>query len=324
MNIVLTDWATLGDDIASPEQFSAYGSVSVYDFTEPAQLAQRLQDAEILFCNKTVISAEIFDACPKLRYIGIFATGYNNIDIAAARKHGVTVCNAGVYSTEAVAQHVFALILHHYSRVAAYDAAVCGGAWKQAKTFSIMPYSMQELAGKTLAVIGFGSIGRQVAAIGAAFGMRIAAATRTVPQDCPYPLVSVDEAFRIGDIVTLHTPLNEQTADMVNRLRLQSMKPTALLVNTARGGLVVEEDLAWALKNGVIAGAALDVLRQEPMGETPLSGLKNCTITPHVAWTPRETRQRLFSITEENFRCWLAGTPQNVITAPSVSTDKEK
>lgn len=313
MKIVITDGATLSGGGISLERFCKYGEVCAYDLTAPEQLAERLADAEVLLCNKTAVPAEIFDKCPKLRYIGECATGYNNIAIAAAKAHGVTVCNAGVYSTDAVAQHTFALILHHYSRVAAYDTAVRDGAWKRAKTFSVMPYPMEELAGKTLAVIGFGSIGRKVAAIGAAFGMYVIAATRTTPQDCPYDLVSVDEAFAQADVLTLHTPLTEQTAHMVNRRRLEIMKPNALLVNTARGGLIDEADLAWALQNGVIAGAALDVLTEEPMGDTPLYGLENCTITPHVAWTPLETRQRLLSIVEDNLRLYLAGTPQNVI-----------
>lgn len=324
MKLIITDWATLSGGGVTLEQFSRYGEVTAYDFTAPEQLASRLTDADAMLCNKTSVPAEIFNQCPNLRYIGVCATGYNNIDIAAAKAHGVTVCNAGMYSTEAVAQHTFALMLHHYSRVAEYDAAVRDGAWKRAKTFSIMPYPLQELAGKTLSVIGYGSIGKKVAAIGKAFDMHVIVATRTKPQSCPYPLVSIDEAFAQADVLTLHTPLTEQTANMVNRKRLETMKSTALLINTARGGLVAEKDLAWALQNGTIAGAALDVLTDEPMKDTPLFGLKNCTITPHVAWTPLETRQRLLSIVEENLRCYLAGTPQNVITAPEVCETKEK
>lgn len=316
MKLVVTDGATLSGGGVSLDIFSQFGEVQIHDLTAPEQLAERVSDADGILCNKTPLPAELFDRCPKLRYVGECATGYNNIDIAAAKAHGVTVCNVAGYSTDAVAQHTFALILHHYSRVAQYDAAVRQGAWKQAKTFCIMPYPMQELAGKTLAVVGYGSIGKKVAAIGAAFGMRLCIATRTQPQNCPYPLVSLDEAFRQADILTLHTPLTEQTAGMVNARRLNTMKPSALLVNTARGGLIVEADLAQALQKGVIAGAALDVLTEEPMGDTLLFGLENCTLTPHAAWTPLETRQRLLELAAENLRCWLAGTPQNVITAP--------
>lgn len=186
MKLVVTDGATLSGGGVSLDGFRRFGELVVYDLTAPEQLAERVGDADAVLCNKTPIPAELFDQCPNLRYVGECATGYNNIDIVAAKAHGVTVCNVGGYSTDAVAQHTFALILHHYSRVAEYDTAVRQGAWKQAKTFCVMPYPMQELAGKTLAVVGYGSIGRKVAAIGAAFGMRPVIATRTQPADCPW------------------------------------------------------------------------------------------------------------------------------------------
>lgn len=313
IRLVVTDAATLIGDGVTMDCFSEFADLTIYDDIPPEQLARCIGDADGILCNKTPIPAEIFRSCPNLRLICECAAGYNNIDIAAAKQYGVTVCNAGAYSTDAVAQHTFALILHQFSRVAQLNAAVQQGAWKQSKTFAILHTSMEELAGKKLAVIGYGRIGRKVAAIGAAFGMELLVAARTKPTDCPYRLVTIDEAFREGDIVTLHTPLNESTAGMVHRHRLETMKPTAMLVNTARGGLVVEEDLAWALQNGVLACAAVDVLREEPMRETPLEGLPNCIITPHAAWTPKETRRRLLSIAEQNVRLWLEGRPQNVV-----------
>lgn len=318
MKLVITDASTLTSAGITRERFAAYGEVIAYDLTAPEQVAQRIQDADAVFCNKTVIAAEVFEKCPRLRYIGECATGYNNIDIDAAKAHGITVCNAGAYSTNAVAQHTFALLLHHCNRVAAYDSAVRNGAWQQAKTFSLPLYPMQELTGKILAVIGYGSIGQKVASIGTAFGMQVLVATRTIPESCPYPLVSIEEAFQQADIVTLHTPLTAQTARMVDAKRLSTMKSTAILLNTARGGLIVEEDLAEALRNGIIAGAALDVLTEEPMGQTPLHQLSNCTITPHIAYSPKDTLIRLGNIVEENFRLFLAGKPQNIVVSPGL------
>lgn len=322
MKLVITDWGTLSDVFGSPERLEQYGEVIAYDTTAPEELARHVGNAEILLCNKTAVTAAELVKCQGLRYIGVCATGYNNIDLDAAKIQGITVCNAGAYSTQAVAQHTFALILHQYNHVAQYDAAVREGAWMRAKTFSISLFQTRELFGKTLAVIGYGSIGRCVAQIGVAFGMEVIVSTRTMPTDCPYPVVSLDEAFRRADVLTLHTPLTSQTAQMVNRQRLCAMKPTAILVNTARGGLIDEDALAWALKDGAIASAALDVLTQEPMGDTPLQNLPNCTITPHVAWDAQETRERLFAIVEKNLRCFLAGAPQNVVTAPNALKEK--
>lgn len=319
MKLVITDAATLtGDGITEDalDVFSKYADVTAYDLTTRDQLVERLQDTELVLCNKTVFTPSIFAQCPKLEYIGVCATGYNNIDTHSAITHNVTVCNAGVYATDAVAQHTFGLILHFYNQVAAYHEAVQNGAWKQSTTFSPILFPTQELTGKTLAVIGYGSIGRKVAAIAAAFDMKVLIVTRVKPCACPYTIVSMDEAFRLADVVTLHVPLNPETEHLVDAERLQTMKPHALLVNTARGGLIVEEDLAWALQNHVIAGAALDVLTEEPMGDTPLMGLPNCIITPHCAWTPLETRMRLIQIAVDNLRCYLDGEPRNVVAKP--------
>ena len=316
MKLVITDWGTLADVFVSPERLAPYGEVIAYDTTAPEELAEHVGDAEILLCNKTAVTAAQLERCLNLRYIGVCATGYNNIDLDAARARGITVCNAGAYSTQAVAQHTFALILHHYNHIAAYDAAVREGAWRKAKTFSVSLFQTGELCGKTLSVVGYGSIGRQVAQIGAAFGMEVLVSTRTMPQSCPYPVVPLDTAFAKADVLTLHTPLTPETHQMVNAQRLALMQPTALLINTARGGLIDEAALAQALKAGRLAGAALDVLTQEPMGDTPLRDIPTCTITPHVAWDAQETRQRLFAIVAKNLACYLAGTPQNVVAAP--------
>lgn len=315
MKLVITDWNTLSmtDDL-SADGLQALADVTAYPLTAPEEAAAHIGDAELLLCNKTPITADVIHACPNLKYIGVMATGYNNIDMAAAAKQHITVCNAGSYSTMAVAQHTFALMLHHYSRIAAYDRAVRAGAWEKSLQFSWFPYPTAELAGKTLCVVGYGSIGKKVAEIGSAFGMQVQVTTRTQPQDCPYPLISMEEAFRTADVLTIHTPLTPETAHLVCRERLASMKPTAFLINTARGGIVEEAALAAALQDGTIAGAALDVLDTEPMSEhTPLRQLANCTITPHIAWAPLETRKRLLQIVTDNVAAFLNGTPQHVV-----------
>lgn len=317
MKIVITDKKTLTNNDISLDVFDKYGEVTAYDITPNDMAAERICDTEILLCNKTLITEEVMDACPNLKYIGLFATGYNNVDISAAVKRGITVCNAGEYSTMAVAQHVFAFLLAFYSHIGEYDRSVHNGDWLKSDTFSyfLNGVSAVELCGKTLGIIGFGSIGKTVAKIADAFGMKVIISTRTIPREgYPYEFVSREEIFSRADVVTLHCPLTEQTSGMVNRETLSIMKPTAFLINTSRGGTVVEEDLAEALNNGTIAGAAADVISHEPMLETnPLFTAKNCIITPHVAWAPKETRERLIAIAAENLKCFLEGKPQNVI-----------
>ncbi|MBQ8514840.1 MAG: D-2-hydroxyacid dehydrogenase [Ruminococcus sp.] len=315
MKLVITDWQTLchGEEL-SPACFEELAEVTVYPLTRPEEAAARIGEAQLLLCNKTPITADVIAACPNLKYIGVLATGYNNIDMQAARQAGLTVCNAGTYSTDAVAQYVFAQILYYYNSIHLYNADVRRGGWMQAPAFSYFPYPAYELRGKTLSIIGYGSIGRQVAKIADAFGMEILIATRTKPEGCPYELVSVEEAFSRADVLTIHTPLTPETKGMISRENLSRMKKSALLINTARGPIADEEALAEALKSGCIAAAALDVLESEPMRpDTPLRDIPNCIITPHIAWSPLETRQRLLGIALDNLRAFLKGTPRNVV-----------
>lgn len=317
MKLVITDWQTMcHDSELSCACFEEFAQVTAYPLTKPEETAQRIGNAELLLCNKTLITKEVIAACPNLRYIGVLATGYNNIDMEAAKAAGITVCNAGTYSTDAVAQYVFAQILYHYNSIHLYENDVRSGGWRKAAAFSYFPYPTYELRGKTLSVIGYGSIGRQVAKLGDAFGMKIVIATRTKPEGCPYELVSIEDAFSRADVLTIHTPLTSETKGMISAENLARMKPSALLINTARGPIAEEAALAEALKSGRIAAAALDVLETEPMSaDTPLKDIPSCIITPHIAWSPLETRQRLLGIAYENLRCYLGGTPQNVVSA---------
>ena len=315
MKIVVLDWDTMtAEGDLSPEPLKALGETVIYGLTPPELAAKRIGDAQAVICNKVPITAQVISKCPELRYIGLFATGYNNIDIPAATAAGITVCNAGEYSTSSVAQQVFAYILDFFSRVRDYDDAVKAGNWETSPTFSYFPIPTREMAGKTLSVVGYGSIGKAVARIGAAFGMKVLICTRTQPADCPFELCSLEEAAARADVLTFHCPLTDKTADMVNAGLLGKMKRTALLVNTSRGGVVNEADLADALNSGTIAAAYLDVLVKEPMSpDTPLKSAKNCTITPHIAWAPLETRERLLNIVCGNLRAWQKGSPENKV-----------
>lgn len=315
MKISVLDWNTMtmnGDISAAP--LEALGEVTVYKSTAPSEAAEHIGNAEAVLCNKVPITREVIDKCPELRYIGLFATGYNNIDIEYAAEKGITVCNAGQYSTDAVAQQVFAYILDHFNKIHLYGQAVKEGKWESSPCFSYFPLPTGELAGKNLSIIGYGSIGRRTAEIGKAFGMNIIISTRTVPENCPYEVTDIYTAAKKADVLTLHCPLTPQTEGIINRELLSSMKPTAVLINTSRGGTVVEEDLAETLNSGTISAAYLDVLQNEPMcPETPLKHAKNCLITPHTAWAAPETRERLLGIVCRSFRAWLSGSPENKV-----------
>ena len=285
----------------------------VYERTAPEEVIERIGDSDAIFLNKIQINKEIFEACPKLKYIGVLATGYNVIDLVAARQYGVTVTNIPAYSTDSVAQHVFSFILYFTNQVAQHSASVMSGDWVKCRDFCFWNGSLSELAGKTLGIFGYGNIGHRVAEIAKAFGMNIICCTRTPKEGMPES-VTFEELLKRSDFLTLHAPLTQETKNIINKESLSLMKPTAYLINTARGGFVVEKDLADCLNNGGIAGYAADVLLQEPMAENcPLLKAKNCVITPHIAWAPRETRKRLQGIAEENLKAWLAGNPVNVV-----------
>ena len=286
---------------------------TVYERTSPEQVIERIGNSDAIFLNKIQITKEIFDACPNLKYIGVLATGYNVIDLDAARAHEVTVTNIPAYSTDSVAQHVFSFILYFTNQVAQHSASVMAGDWVKCRDFCFWNGSLSELSGKTLGIFGYGNIGKRVAEIAKAFGMNVICCTRT-PKDGMPEAVSFEELLKRSDFLTLHAPLTEQTINIINKESLSMMKKSAYLINTARGGFVVEKDLADCLNNGGIAGYAADVLLQEPMAsDCPLLNAKNCVITPHIAWAPRETRKRLQGIAEENLKAWLCGKPINVV-----------
>ena len=315
MKIAVLDWYTVSvsGDITT-EELEKFGEVKVISLTKPEETAANIGDADIVLCNKVLITKEVMDSCPNLKYVGLFATGYNNVDVEYAAKNGITVCNAGQYSTNAVAQQVFAYILDRYSRVRDYDNAVKAGEWERSPAFSYFPIPTAELAGRTLAIVGYGSIGRRVAELGKAFGMNIIVSTRTKPADCPYEVTDLMTAAEKADIITFHCPLTPQTKGMVNKELLSVMKPDAVLINTSRGPVVNEADLAEALNNGTIAAAYLDVLEKEPMSpDTPIKQAKNCTITPHTAWAAFETRKRLVDIVCSNINAWMNGKPENKV-----------
>ncbi len=314
MRIVITDADTVVGDGVTLEELNALGDVTVYGLTTPQELPARIAEAEVLLCNKTPITAAAMDAAPKLRYIGLFATGYNNIDLAAAKARGITVCNVPGYSTEAVAQHTFAFILAHLNRVGDYNATVAAGDWVKSRTFSYFPLPLAELAGKTIGIVGYGVIGRRVAAIAKAFLMSVLVYTRRPCGDDSVEQVPLDELLSRADIVSMHCPLNEQSAGMMDAAAFARMKPGAIFVNTARGPLVDEVALREALVSGHLGGAGVDVLCVEPMtADCPLLGAPRCLITPHIAWAGRETRRRLLTQVAANIRAFMDGTPIHTV-----------
>ena len=315
MKLLLTDCATLkanGD--LSLDTFKQFGEVVEYENITRAELLTEAADTDIILCNKTIIDKEVFDSAPKLKYIGLFATGYNNIDTQYAAKKGITVCNAGGYSTNAVAQQVMGYILMRYTKIPKYDAFVKSGGWKKSEVFSPLVFSTEEVFGKTLGIVGYGSIGKAVERAAMGLGINVLVYTRTIRENGETKFVDFDTLLSQSDIISLHCPLNEQSADMMNKEAFNKCKDGAFFINTSRGGTVDEDALFDALYTGKLSGAAVDVLRSEPQTEkSQLEKAPNIIITPHTAWAPLATRKRLLGIVEDNIKAFLAGKPQNKI-----------
>lgn len=315
MKIVILESAAVNPGDLSWDCIRQFGDVTLYDRTKPEDAAARIGDADIVLINKTPITAELLDACHNLKLICVEATGYNIVDCEAARKRNVLVCNVPAYSTDAVAQFTFSLLLEICNRVGQHDAFVRNGGWCKCPDFCYWETRQMELAGKTLGIIGFGKIGRKVGAIAKAFGMRVLAYNRSrcAEGEAIGEYVDLDTLLKTSDILSLHCPLTEATAEIINASSLAKMKDGVILLNTARGGLVNEADLASALQAGKLQFAA-DVVSYEPIRQdNPLLGAPNCILTPHMAWAPIETRQRIIDITVENIRSYLNGAPINIV-----------
>ena len=297
----------------------ALGDLTVYDRTPREQISQHAQDAPIVLTNKTPLTAETIASLPQLRYIGVLATGVNVVDLVAARQHNITVTNVPGYSTDTVAQHVFALLLELINHTGAHSQAVRDGQWARCPDFSFTVAPIYELAGKTLGIVGMGTIGKRVARIGSALGMNIAAAhqssmARVKLHGIPIKWHPIDKLLCLADVLTLHCPLTEQTRYLINAKRLATMKPTAILINTSRGPVVDEDALTIALHKNQIAAAGLDVLGSEPPAPTnPLLTTPRCVITPHIAWASVEAKKRLMDIAAQNIKAFLDESPINVV-----------
>lgn len=313
LRIVVLDGYTLNPGDLRWSALETLGAVTIHEHTTPDLVAERSAGAQVLLTNKTVLSGELIRALPELRFIGVLATGYNVVDVAAAKERGVPVSNVPGYGTASVAQAVFALLLELAAHTGDHARAVAAGRWTSCRDFCFWDSPLVELAGLTLGIVGYGAIGRSVSTIAKAFGMRVVVHSRRPVEG--EENVGLDKLFAEADVVTLHCPLTPATKGLVNAERLARMKRSAFLINTGRGPLIDEPALAEALNQGHIAGAGLDVLSQEPPpAGNPLFTAKNCIITPHIAWATKAARQRLLDIAVANVRAFLTGSPQNVVT----------
>ena len=314
MKICVLDGYTENPGDLSWDWLSAHGEYTVYDRTPAELIYERAKGCDIIITNKTPLRTELLEKLPDIKYIGLLSTGFNIVDWEYCKEKGIPVCNVPSYSTSAVAQLTFALILEHTNAVALHSNSVHSGEWSSCKDFCYWKAPLYELDGKTLGIIGFGKIGKAVAKIASTFGMRVLASTNHPAPFGDVEFVEKDELLAKSDFVSLHCPLTVQTDGMVNADFLSKMKKNAVLINTSRGQVINENDLANALKNGIIAGAGLDVLSTEPPAkDNPLLGIENCFITPHIAWAGYETRERLMSVVRENLNAFMNGIPQNVV-----------
>lgn len=313
--ICILDGHTLNPDDLSWDGFKQLGELTVYDRSPPELVVQRAKKSQIILSNKVVLSREIIEQLPELKYIGVLATGYNNIDIDAAKEKGIVVSNVPTYGSKSVAQFVMSHILNFAQSIAHHDQTVKNGKWEACPDFCYWETPLIELAGKTMGILGFGRIGQETAKLAQAFDMKVIVHNRSEIKAEGIEQVGLETLFQESDFMSLHCPLTEETENIINGETISLMKPTAYLINTSRGPLIDEAALANALNAGEIAGASLDVLSKEPPNnDNPLLSAKNCTITPHIAWATREARERLMGIAVENVKAFLDGKPQNVIT----------
>ena len=317
MNIIILDGYALNPGDLSYDCLRQFGELTIYDRTAPEEVIERAKDADALLINKVVLGEKELAQLPRLRYIGVQATGYNVVDVEAARRHGITVTNIPAYSTDSVAQMVMAHLLNITQRVG-YYARQCGeGRWSSNPDFCYWDTPLIELAGKQMGIVGFGRTGSAVARLALAFGMKVATYTSKPQEELPEGIIkmSLEELFGTSDIVSLHCPLTPTTHHLVNAERLALMKSTAILINTSRGPVVDERALAEALNSGTLYAAGIDVLCEEPPRKgSPLLSARNCFVTPHIAWATIEARTRLLKICENNLRAFINGHPQNVVS----------
>lgn len=315
MKIVILDAYAANPGDLSWDEFAALGDLTVYDRTAQEDAAARIGDAEVVFINKVRLTDEIFAACPNLKLVSILATGYNIVDLAAAKRRGITVCNVPGYSTRAVVQMTFALLLEICQQVGLHSGAVHTGRWQTCPDFCFWDRPLIELDGKTMGIVGYGAIGSAVGTVAQALGMKLLVTARhekPVPEGARF--VSLPELLAQSDVVSLHCPQTAENARMIDAGALAQIKDGAILLNTARGGLLDEQAVADALRSGKLLAAGMDVVSAEPIrADNPLLTAPNCFLTPHIAWAPLETRRRLQAISAENLRAFLAGKPQNVV-----------